>query len=211
MPEKGRYGHSGRISSRGIGGRRIRVVALDFGLGIIATSDGEARSRRAFYPVVTTGSSFTMTVAFISYEEREQFNQWMKDYMHSVARGTAKSGIMTIRVPARDFVRTAVPETDLAFGEGLTDIGYLTSIGFIGASDPVNMNLSKKMAGISYFKPPRGDQESSYFYPAGRQVRGAESLDGTIFDPDPTGSGFAPGDPGDDYSADPDFGAVGGA
>lgn len=192
MPKRGSFGHSGRISSRGVGGRDIRVTALDFGLGIIASSDSEARSRRAFYPVVTTGSSFSMTIVFISYEERGRFTRWMKDYMTSVAMGTATSGIMTIRVPSKNFVRTAVPETEIPFGEGVTDIGYEVTIGFKGASDPVNMNLSKKMAGISYFKGPTDDAESRYFYPAGRQVKGAEALDGSLFDADPTGKDFVP-------------------
>jgi hypothetical protein len=206
MP-KGDFGFNGTISGKGIGTRRIRVVQLDMWLGIIATS-GEARKSRAFYPVVTTGSSFVMGVAFVSYEEREAFSVWLEGYARSLANNKAKSGVMTIRVPYYDFTRVAVWEGEMEHGEAVTDVGYVLSMPFIGATDPVNLDLGSRMAGISYFKGPKGDQESQYFYPAGRQIRGAESLDGTLFDPVPSGNSVPHGDPAEDTYGD-DFGAGG--
>lgn len=189
MPEtKGRFGFNGTISARGYGTRRIRVTKLDFGLGIIASSDNEARNRRAFYPIVTTGSSFTMTLGFISWEERERFHEWMNTFMADLSSGRAKYGTQTIRCPARKFTRVAVPESEIEYGEGVTDVGYESAIGFCGASDPVDINLGSRQAGASYFKGPRKSEESRFFYPLGRQVAGAESLEGAIFDPDPVGT-----------------------
>lgn len=180
-------GNFGSISAKGMGTRQVRVITLQRRLGIIASADSEAKSRRAFYPVVTTGSSFLMQIAFTSWEERERFNDWMLRYMRSVVNGTAASGVMTVRVPQRDFEKTAIPESDLEFGEGVTDVGYTLDLSFIGASDPVDLNLGQRMAGISYFKGPKGMQESRYFYPGGKQVKGAEQLDGTTFDPEASG------------------------
>jgi len=168
----------------------VSVAAMMFGLGIIATSNDEARDRRGFYSIVTVGSSFTMGVGYTSWEEREAFNQWMRNFMESVASGTAKSGFMTISCPARNFYRTGVPDNDIVYGKGVRDVGYVTDLSFVGASNPLDLSLKQKMAGISYFKmPKKADAAARYFYPAGRQVSGAEVLDGTIFDPSQTAGG----------------------
>lgn len=159
-------------------------MGLQFGLGIIANTGAQAKTRRSFYSVVTTGSSFTIRVGFVSYEERGRFNQWMRQFMEDMVDGQAESGFMTIQVPKRKFFRTAVPNNDLVYGEAVGDLGYTLDLSYVGASDPIDSNLTTRQAGLSYFRGPQGDDsESRYFYPAGRQVSGAESLDGTIFDP----------------------------
>lgn len=190
---KGDHGFNARISSEGIGSRRIRVTGLGIKIGIVSTSEGEARSRRSYYPVVTTSSSFTMQVAFVTYEERERFNTWIRGYLEDLSEGRARSGFMTVVIPFMDFMRTCVLETPLDYGEGLTDLGYVTEMGFIGASEPMDINLGPKARGVSYFKKASDDTTSRYFYPAGRQIKGAEALDGTIFDPNaPSGMPFDP-------------------
>jgi hypothetical protein len=183
---KGNSGFNGQISAIGYGKRRVRCMGLVFGLGIIANSGSQSKNRRSFYSVVTTGSSFTITIGFVSYEEREDFGRWMRGFMEDVSDGRASSGFMTIQVPNRKFFRTAVPGdrgTGIVYGEAVGDMGYTLELSFVGASDPIKSNLSNRQAGLSYFKMPKNNDESRYFYPAGRQVAGAESLDGTIFDP----------------------------
>lgn len=189
-------GYNGRISARGHGTQRLRVLGLNYGLGIIATSDNQARNRRAFYPLITTGSSFTMTLGFVSWGEREQFNRWMQRFMDDVSSGAARYGTQTVVVPSYNFQRVGVPENDLVFGEGVGDVLYQTSIEYIGASDPLNTDLSARRMGTAYYKKPRGSAEAGYFHPLGTQVAGAEVLDGTIFDPNPFDSGVdVGGDP----------------
>lgn len=178
---KGDYGFNGTISSPGIGKKRIRVTKLAQKISVIAEDD-EARSRRAFYPRVVTSSGFTMEIAFISYGERSQFNFWLSTYLKTVVDGTARSGTMEVLIPAYDFQRTCVPRAVLEYGEGYDDYGYTLPIEFIGASDPLDLSLGAKSAGASFFKMPENREITKYFYPAGRQVKGAESLDGTTFD-----------------------------
>lgn len=180
-------GFNGTISARGHGTRRLRVMGLEFGLNIIATSDNQARTRRAFYPLITTGSSFTMTVGFVSWEEREGFNRWMSNFMDDVSSGTARYGTQTVVVPSRDFQRVAVPESEIEYGEGVGDMLYLSSVKFIGASDPLNTDLTMKQMGTAYYTKPRGSSEAQFFHPLGTQVAGAESLGETIFDTTPFG------------------------
>ena len=196
---KGTFGFNGTIGSQGSGSRQVRVMALNQWIGIIAGSQAsESRSRRAMYPVVTTSSSFEVTLQFLSYAERQRFNNWLTNYMLSIVGGTAQSGVMTVSVPSRKFLKVAVPETEVTFGEGFNDVGYTLTLGFCGATDPLDLDLGARMAGISYFKPPTSGRVTKFFYPAGEQVKGAESLDGTIFDTTPSDE-----TPSDTESVDP--------
>lgn len=166
------------------GSYRVRAVGLGYGLGVIATQE-ESKQRRAFYPLVTTSSSFTITLAFVSWEERERFNKWMSNFMEKVVNGRGFHAAMEIRVPSRDFIRTAVPEGPIEYGEGVTDVGYEMSISFVGSSDPVDPSKGAKAAELAYFEMPgkkKGRQISKHFYPAGHQLAGTGDLDGAIFD-----------------------------
>lgn len=178
---KGDYGFNAFIGSPGLGRRRIRVLDFTRKVSVIS-GESEAKNRRGFFAQMVTSSGFSITLAFVSYGERGQFNRWLSNYMQAVVDGTAANGYMTVAIPHYDFVQTCVPETDLDFGEGYKDGLYTTQIGFVGASDPINLDLGARMAGVSYFQMPTDNVTSKYFYPSGRQVSGAESLDGTIFD-----------------------------
>lgn len=189
----GSNGRNARLKTNGHGQRLVKCIGLNYGLGIIAKGDGdESRSRKAFYPVVTTSSSFGIVIGFSSWQEREDFNTWMTGYMEAVSTSSGLNGWMEVAVPARNFLKTAVPEGDLDFGEGVGDTAYQITLNFVGASDPLdNEGLTNKKAGISYFKPP-GDKtgQGLYLSPAGRQLKGAESLEGTMFDDTYSSPGF---------------------
>lgn len=204
---KGDYGYNGYIGSTGYGRRRVRVIRLKRKVSQPADQEAEGRRRRAFYPMIVTSSGFEIDVVHISYAERGKFNRWLRRWMEMVVDGTAPSGVMTVSIPHYRFTQVCVPETDLNYGEGVTDYGYITTLGFVGASDAIDLDLGARMAGVSYFQMPKNNQTSKYFYPAGRQVAGAESLDGTIFD-----QVAMPGisAPGGDRDEDTGFGPQGG-
>src|SRR4051812_9885073 len=100
--------YNGQISGPSAGLRQVRIEEIGTALGINASANSEARSRRAFYPVSTTQSSFRIVLAFVSWEEREQFSNWMRKFMVAVSEGTAKNGVLTVRCPSRNFVRVGV-------------------------------------------------------------------------------------------------------
>jgi hypothetical protein len=179
---KGDYGHNCYIGSPGYGRRKVRVLEFERDVAIISTSENEGRRRRNYFAAMVTQSGFEITVGFVSYEERGRFNRWLSGYMEAVVDGTAPNGYVTVAIPYYDFAQTCVPESDLDYGEGYKDGLYTTRMKFKGASDPLDLDLSARMAGISYFQMPTDNVTSKYFYPAGRQVSGAESLEGTIFD-----------------------------
>lgn len=180
---------NGQISGPSAGKRQIRAMDINYGITIVATSD-EARSRRAFYPLITTVPAFTLTVGFVSWEERERFNQWMSTFMTKISEGTVRDGSLTIRVPSRDFIRTCVVQGDLEYGEGVGDLAYTTTLSFIGASDPTDPTLGAKARGASYYQSAANDSVSQFFYPAAQQIKGAEAADSTTFGDTPDGANF---------------------
>lgn len=174
---------TGRITTNGHGSRAVRVISIAYGLGIIST-ESEARSRRAFYPVVTTSSSFGMDIAFVSWEEREAFNQWLARWMRAVTTKAGTDGYMRIEVPGRRFTRTAVLDNGSGptYGEAVTDVGYKVHLDFCGASDPIDSAIEIRRM-LSVFRlPDEGRKQARHFYPGGKQVKGAASLEGTLFD-----------------------------
>lgn len=182
--------YNGQISGPSAGLKKVRIDQIINGLDIIASADSEARSRRAFYPITTDGSSFSLVLSFISWEEREDFNRWMNRFMVAVSEGTAKNGIVTVRCPNRNFIRTGVPEGDLSYGEGVTDVGYKVNLSFVGAVDPTNADLTAKQQGASYYKGGANSAISKFFYPSGQQIKGAEAASDTTFGSTPDGADF---------------------
>jgi hypothetical protein len=176
-----------RLTVGGYGVFLCRTLRLTFSLNILS-NEGEAATRRAFYPWVTSGSSFDMAVIHKTWEEREVFNAWVKGYMDRVAANQRISGSMKIEVPARRFHRVGVCQGSLAFGDkwDAPNATRLTTLSFVGASEPISV-AQGDTAGTSYYKAPKVEAAlGQHFYPSGRQVSGAESLEGTLFDATPT-------------------------
>lgn len=186
MPEHVKA-YNAMLSTKNFGKRGVRIVSITYGIDIIGT-EAEAAERTAYYPVAYDGSSFGISLAFMDWEEREKFSEWMRAYMEKVLSGHGFYASMTVNCPARDFVRVGIPQDQLEYGEGLTDVGYTVTLNFLGVTDPTDPNSSVLNSGVSYFKWPKKDTTTKYFYPASKQLAGAASLDGTIFDtaPDPS-------------------------
>lgn len=175
----GKMGMTGRLSTIGYGSRLVRVTKVQDGLKIISSS-GEARSRRAFYPHATVNAKFILTIVFTSWSERESFNRWMRTYMNGVSTGKGTSGYMKVSVPGRRFVRIAVPEGELLYGDAVKNVTYPVDVTFVGIHDPVD---DLNHPSLSQMQMPKNDLISKHFYPTGLQVSGADSLEGTFFDP----------------------------
>lgn len=177
-------GVNGVFSTKNFGSYSVRISQIQYGLDIIA-SQGESATRQAFYPVAYDGSSWSLVLLFTDYADREKFNDWMRTYMEKVLQGHGFYASMTVNCPARNFIRVGIPQDQIDYGEGIADVGYQTSINFLGVTDPTDPNRNVLTSGVSYFKWPKNDKQSRYFYPAGKQLSGAASLAGTIFDPTP--------------------------
>lgn len=189
MPEHAKA-YNATMATRNFGHRSVRVVNISYGIDIIG-SDAESAERTAFYPVAYDGSSFAITLAFMDWAEREAFSTWLRGYMEKTIRGHGFYASMTVNCPARDFVRVGIPEDQLEYGEGLTDVGYQVTLNFLGVTDPTDPNKTVLTSGVAYFKWPKKDKTTRYFYPASKQLAGAASLEGTIFDTTPDSFGGA--------------------
>jgi hypothetical protein len=178
-------GYNCRLSARGYGSRVLRCVRISYRVQI-GTTDDEGPNARAVYPLHRLVPGFTVVAAMLSYAEREAFNRWMREYMQRVASNQRVSGYVHVSVPARGFSRAGVPVGPLAYGDQAGQFYYPTTIGFVGATDPISAVGGGSPAGSSrYIAPSKDRTEAPYFYPAGNQKAGAESLEGTFYDPRP--------------------------
>ena len=175
---------NGVFSTKNFGSYKVRIDQIQYGLDIIA-SQGESGVRQAFYPVAYDGSSWSMVLLFTDYADREKFNDWLRTYMEKVVQGHGFYASMTVNCPVRNFTRVGIPQDQIDYGEGITDVGYKVSLNFLGVTDPTDPNKSVLNSGISYFQWPKKDKTTRYFYPASKQLAGAADLAGTIFDPTP--------------------------
>lgn len=171
-------GLNGRLLVSGYGSRTVRVERINYSVEIY-TEEASSAHGKAFYPGWLQDSDFGLDIVHLSVSERDKFNTWLRTYMTRVTSGGIAQGSMLVQVPARKFARRAVPSGTLNFGDALNQQGkgYRTSLLFKGATDPISIRSA------SAFRAARTDPEvSAPFYPSSGQKKGAESLDGTIFD-----------------------------
>lgn len=179
------YGFNGRLSVGGYGTYFCRIVEIGFGVKILS-SEESAASRKAFYPLVTLGSSFTLYTIHNTTPERDNFNKWIRGYMEAVSSNKRISGTMRVEVPARRFVRVGVCSGTLQYGDAWNQTNsWTTSLDFVGASAPISAVGGAAVAGVTYYKnPTSSDPALKHFYPSQAQVSGAETLDGALFNRD---------------------------
>lgn len=182
-------GYNGRLSIRSYGSRVVRVTAISYGVEATTQMDESAGSR-VLYPLARETVSFTLEMAFLSWAERESFTAWASTYMRRVAANQPIGGYVYVIVPARRFARNGIPVGPLPYGDRIGTVGYPVTLPFVGVHEPVSAVGRTPSGGVSYYRPPSKDTtQAPFFYPAGKQKAGAESLEGTFYDPTPPDSG----------------------
>jgi hypothetical protein len=175
-------GYNCRLSVRGYGSRVLMCTRLSYGVEVSARDDEAARSR-SLYPMYRASPSFVVSAVFASWSLREAFNAWATEYMARATAARGTSGYAYVEVPDRRFARYGVLVGPLVYGASVGDLAYHVDLGFEGAQDPV------PGVGVSYYRPASKDlADAPYFYPSGTQRAGAESLEGTFYDPTPAGA-----------------------
>ena len=171
-------GFNGLLTVTGYGSKTVRVESIRFGTDIYS-EQADAATTKAFYPGWLQDSSFSLVLVFKTAAERDAINDWLAEYMRRVTSNRLKQGSMLAQVPVRRFVRRAVPQGTLTYGDDIGNAGraYRLDLLFVGATDPIAASAASR------FRPARVDAKNSApFYPSSEQKSGAESLDGTIFD-----------------------------
>lgn len=174
-------GFNGLLSVTGYGSRTVRVERIRYSVEAYSEQAASAHGK-AFYPQWLQDSDFGIDIVHVSATERDKFNGWLGAYMERVTRGTIAHGSMLVQVPTRRFARTAVPKGTLNFGDTIQQQskGYRTSLLFQGATDPM-----ATLSASAFRAARKNPSESAPYFPSTGQKKGAESLDGTIFDQRP--------------------------
>lgn len=175
-------GRNGTLSVTGYGSRLVRVERISYGIEIYS-EQAAASNGKVFYPGWLLDSDFSIGLLHLNIADRDGFNRWMQTYMEKVTSGNLSHGAMLVQVPVRDFARSAIPMGELGFGDSVqqqSGKAYRTTLVFRGATDPMSPKLAS-----SFQKAKNGAADSAPYYPSTGQKKGAESLDGTIFDDRP--------------------------
>jgi hypothetical protein len=176
-------GFNGKLSASGYGSRLVRVVGIAQG-PTFENQEAEAASRRVLYPLSNDDGDFQLAMAFLTWDEREAFNSWVRGYLLRVTTNQRVSGYMLVQVPARHFSRVGVPVGPLSYGDQVGTLAYPSTVRFIGTIDPTSA-VGKTTTAGSRFVAPSKDSSALAYYPSGTQASGASSLEGTFFDPTP--------------------------
>ncbi len=171
-------GFNGLLSVTGYGSLTVRVEKIRYAVEIYSEQASSAHGK-VFYPGWLQDADFSLELVHVSLADRDAFNRWMRGYMTKVTTGGVSQGSVLVRVPGRRFVRRAIPMGTLNLGDSIAQSGkaYRTALVFRGATDPIAIKAA------SAFRAAKTDPATSApFYPSTGQKKGAESLDGTIFD-----------------------------
>ncbi len=173
-------GFNTRLTARGYGSRLLRCVRLAHGVEV-GTQEDAAANGRALYPLNVVAPTFLVSAVFVDWAEREAFSRWAVDYMRRAATNQRVSGYLYVEVPARRFARYGVLAGPLVYGDVVGTVSYPCDLTFVGAQDPVGASRA------SFYRAAAKDTVAApYFYPSGSQKAGAESLEGTLYDPTPS-------------------------
>ncbi len=129
---------NGLFVVEGYGSKRWRVVAVSHGMSIIS-SEVDGRNHRAFHPMRVTSGSFSVRLAFISYEEYRSCAEWFKVYAERVSSPDGTLPAMRVVVPAVNFDRMAVPAGPIPFGRSFDQYAFTMDMPFKGTSDLIDL------------------------------------------------------------------------
>lgn len=178
-------GHNCLFSVKSYGSRSVMVTDIQYVVQINSTESNAAHSH-TFYPLNTYVSTFDISLVFKTYAERESLNKWLRTYMERVSSNQSIGGYVYVYCPIRKFTRDGVLQGNLTYGDSSpNDMAYPCTLRFTGTRDPISIkggNLAK-FGQISQFIEAKNDKaDAPFFYPAGTQKAGKESLAGTLYD-----------------------------
>lgn len=159
-------GYNCTLSVVGYGARAVRVNDINHGVDIEVAQD-ETRDDATFYTLNVTEAPFAITCIFKTYGEREAMSKWLRGWAEAVSANQSVGGFITVRCPARRFIRTAVWEGGVVYGDAVGTVSYPMTLVFRAAEDPTSAVGQGDVFGDSRFQAASRDTAAApYFYPA---------------------------------------------
>jgi hypothetical protein len=166
----------------------VRTSEVGYGSKLVA-DEGQARTRRAFYPHQVTAIPFSLVVIIKGSRERVQFSNFLNDFVsRTMDPSLSVSSFPTMRVvvPSRKFIRWGIPLSGIEWGNHVGSMVWNPRVVF---ETHVDQSLGESVGDykwISYFKMDKSATENSpqikYFYPSGVQLAGSQVPDVGAFD-----------------------------
>jgi hypothetical protein len=166
----------------------VRVSEIAYGSQLVA-EEGQARTRRAYYPHQVTSVPFSLVVIISGYKERIQFSNFLNDYVSRALDPTLSVSnfpTMLVQTAARKFIRWGVPLTGIEWGDHIGSMVWNPRVSFETHVDQSLGQSTTDYKWISYFSMSAASTSTSpevkYFYPSGIQLSGNEVPDAGSFD-----------------------------
>jgi hypothetical protein len=145
----------------------VPVIAIDFGMRIIATED-MGRDNRIMYPRQVQQDTFSITAIFDMSSDRDWFNGWIGGYIDAASVPGLRTAIpMRVICMERDFDFKGIPVAGWSYGGApvaLGDVTWPTTIQFDGAAPTYGMVWAPQS---SYYTAPTTTQPADQlFYPS---------------------------------------------
>jgi len=129
---------NGSFSVSGYGSIDVLVTRITHGVKFIADTTG-ARGHRTVMPKRLTSGSCEVTILHTKRSEYQEVNEWLKVYAETIANPDGNMGVMRVRCPVVRFDRLCIPSTGIRFGAAWSEFTWEQTIGFAGASDPIDL------------------------------------------------------------------------
>jgi hypothetical protein len=157
-----------------------RVTAITHGFSVIAT-ESAGRQYRAFYPHQRAVDPFTLTFALKYYTEAKQVMDYLRKFIKAVIDTGSTS--MTVRVPARNFMRQGVPTGGIWDMDQTGSNLFTPQITFDSITDPLDLT-APVVSGISLGSTAANDA-SKFFYPSSASTNDPNATGDSFYDAAP--------------------------
>lgn len=171
------FGHDGNRSYR------CRVTRIMHGFEVVA-QESQGRYARVFYPRKASISQFAIQVSLVNEGEMNDFMTYLDFFVNSMLNRNANKGatqlsMMTVNVPARNFLRYGIPVVGMGFDHHVASMVFEPVIIFEAARDPLdpdfNVDNASSFQGAS-------DPDARYFYPSSDQLGGRSAAESSLYD-----------------------------
>jgi hypothetical protein len=159
---------------------QARVRKITHGFSVIAT-ESAARKYRAFYPHQRAVDPFSLTFELMGYTQAQLVMGYLRNFMQAVVDTGSTS--MTVRVPARNFLRQGVPTGGVMDMDQTASNVFLPTIVFDSITDPLDLS-TPQVSGIS-LGSTSADDAAKFFYPSSASTNDPNATADSFYDAAP--------------------------
>lgn len=140
------------LTAPGVGSISAWSIALGYSVQVSAQEDA-SRDNRGYYPTAISVPNFSVTFAFRSWAEGDQFLRWLINVGARCASPTSAQQPVVVAIPSSGFLRSGVPASGMAQGDQFGTLVYSYAVTFTGTTNPVTDLNDTPSVGVTPLTP----------------------------------------------------------